>query len=72
MFYSFRKKICYFCDNKKNYVDYKDIDLLKKFVSKNANILPRRVLGTCAKHQRKVAQAIKRARIVSLLKFVEV
>ncbi|WP_236652582.1 30S ribosomal protein S18 [Lactobacillus helveticus] len=53
-----------------DYVDYKDVDLLKRFISERGKILPRRVTGTSAKNQRKVANAIKRARIMGLLPFV--
>ena len=51
-------------------IDYKDVDTLKKFVTERGKILPRRITGTCAKHQREVANAIKRARSISLLPFV--
>ena len=65
-----RKKVCIFCKNKNQVIDYKDVELLKKFVSPNGKISPRRVTGTCAKHQREVAVAIKRARIMGLLPFI--
>lgn len=65
-----RKKVCHFCYNKIDHVDYKDIETLKRFTSERGKILPRRVTGTCAKHQRKVTTAVKRARIVALLPFV--
>ncbi|HOJ15648.1 MAG: 30S ribosomal protein S18 [Caldisericia bacterium] len=65
-----RKKICCFCANPNLNMDYKNIDLLKRFISDKGKILPRRVTGVCAKHQRRVAQAIKRAREVALLPFV--
>ena len=65
-----KKKVCYFCKSKGAVVDYKDVDLLSKYVSPNGKISPRRVTGTCAKHQREVAVAIKRARIMGLLPFI--
>ncbi|MFZ2331411.1 MAG: 30S ribosomal protein S18 [Atribacterota bacterium] len=64
-----RKKICYFCAEKKE-ADYKDVDLLNRFISDQGKILPRRVTGNCAKHQRILAMAIKRAREIALLPFV--
>jgi len=65
----FKKKICRFCTQKLT-VDYKDGDMLRKFITERGKILPRRITGTCAKHQRSLAQAIKRARIIALLPFV--
>ncbi len=65
------QKHCYFCVNNIKEIDYKDTDLLRRFVSAYEKILPRRKKGTCAKHQRKLAQAIKRARIMALLPFVK-
>ena len=65
-----RRKVDYIAANHIDYVDYKDIDLLKRFISERGKILPRRVTGTSAKNQRKVANAIKRARIMGLLPFV--
>lgn len=64
-----RRKICYFCAEKKE-ASYKDVELLNRFISDNGKILPRRVTGTCAKHQRTLAVAIKRAREAALLPFV--
>ena len=64
------KKQCYFTKNKMTYIDYKDAELLKKFMSNNGQILPKRVTGTCAKHQRMLAIAIKRSRQMALLPFV--
>lgn len=64
-----RKKVCQFCANAEQKIDYKDVELLKKFVTERGKILPKRVTGTCAMHQREVAKAIKRARIVALLPF---
>lgn len=65
-----RRKVDFIAANHIDYVDYKDIDLLKRFISERGKILPRRVTGTSAKNQRKVANAIKRARIMGLLPFV--
>ena len=65
-----KKKVCIFCKNKNQLIDYKDVELLKKFIAPNGKISPRRVTGTCAKHQREVAVAIKRARIMALLPFI--
>ncbi len=65
-----RRKVCYFTKNNITYIDYKDTELLKKFVSPNGKIIPRRVSGTCAKYQRMLATAIKRARQMALLPYV--
>ena len=65
----FRKKVCKLCVRKVKHVDYKDIDMLRRFVTDRGKILPRRITGTCAKHQRVLAAAIKRARFVALLPF---
>jgi small subunit ribosomal protein S18 len=64
-----RKKVCYFTVNKIKKIDYKNTDLLKKFVSERGKILPRRVTGTSAKYQRMLTQAIKRSRTVALLPY---
>ena len=64
-----RKKVCAFCQEKLSEIDYKDVNRLKKFVSEGGKILPRRMSGTCAAHQRLLATAIKRARITALLPF---
>ena len=64
-----RRKVCFFCANHIDHPDYKDADLLKRFISEKGKILPRRVTGTCAKHQRALTVAIKRARIMGLLPF---
>lgn len=66
-----RKKICYFQKNKVKYIDYKDVELLRKFISQSGRISPRSLTGTCAKHQRELARAIKRARYMALLPYVE-
>ncbi|EAD8730994.1 30S ribosomal protein S18 [Listeria monocytogenes] len=65
-----RKKVCYFASNGITHIDYKDVELLKKFVSERGKILPRRVTGTSAKYQRKLTVAIKRSRQMALLPFV--
>ncbi|MCU9613469.1 30S ribosomal protein S18 [Caldibacillus lycopersici] len=65
-----RRKVCYFTSNGITHIDYKDVDLLKKFISERGKILPRRVTGTSAKYQRMLTRAIKRARQVALLPFV--
>jgi small subunit ribosomal protein S18 len=65
-----RRKVCYFTSNNITHIDYKDVDLLKKFISERGKILPRRVTGTSAKYQRKLTSAIKRSRIMALLPFV--
>ena len=64
------KKVCYFTKNKIEYIDYKDIELLKKFISANGKITPRRVTGTSAKYQRMLTTAIKRARQMALLPYI--
>jgi small subunit ribosomal protein S18 len=64
-----RKKVCAFCQEKVDVIDYKDVNRLKKFITEGGKILPRRMSGTCAAHQRILATAIKRARIAALLPF---
>jgi small subunit ribosomal protein S18 len=64
------KKVCYFTKNNITYIDYKDVELLKKFISPNGKIIPRRVTGTKAKYQRELAAAIKRARQMALLPYI--
>ena len=65
-----RKKVCQFCVDKCEYIDYKDAAKLKKVISERSKILPRRTTGTCAMHQRQLTEAIKRARQIALLPFV--
>lgn len=65
-----RKKVCIFCEDKIDHIDYKDTVRLKKFVSERGKILPRRISGACAKHQRQLTTAIKRARVVALLPYI--
>lgn len=65
-----RKKVCVFCAEKVSFIDYKDSAKLRKFISERGKILPRRISGTCALHQRDLNTAIKRARNMALLPFV--
>ena len=64
-----RKKVCSFCVDKVEFIDYKDISRLRRFVAERAKILPRRVTGTCARHQRDLTVAIKRARYLALMPY---
>ncbi|MGL5353681.1 MAG: 30S ribosomal protein S18 [Clostridium sp.] len=64
-----KRKVCSFCVEKATAIDYKDINKLRKFVTERGKILPRRISGTCAKHQRQVTAAIKRSRNIALLPF---
>jgi len=66
-----KEKYCYFCVNGIKDIDYKDMQVLRRFISSYVKIVPRRRSGVCAKHQRKLAQAIKRARIMALLPFAK-
>ena len=66
----FKKKVCKFCHNKDMVIDYKKSDILEKFLTERGKILPRRITGTCAKHQRHIALEVKRARMIALLPFV--
>jgi small subunit ribosomal protein S18 len=65
-----KKRTCRFCDAKEVYIDYKDEKRLQRFVTEQGKIIPKRITGTCAKHQRQLVQAIKRARHLALLPFV--
>ena len=65
-----RKKVCIFCADKVDFIDYKDSAKLRKFISERGKILPRRISGTCAVHQRDLNTAIKRARQVALLPYI--
>ena len=65
-----KKKVCQFCADKIDEIDYKDVARLRKYVSERAKILPRRISGTCAMHQRQLTTAIKRARKVALMPYV--
>jgi len=66
-----RKKVCAFCANKNEKIDYKDVAKLRKFISERGKILPRRITGTCSMHQRDITTAIKRARHLSLLPYID-
>ena len=65
-----RKKVCNFCVDKIKYIDYKDIAKLKRYITEKGKIVPRRQTGTCAKHQRALTTAIKRARFMALIPYV--
>ncbi|MGI9951646.1 30S ribosomal protein S18 [Moorellaceae bacterium AZ2] len=64
-----RKRVCSFCVDKVDYIDYKDVNRLRKYMSERGKIIPRRISGNCARHQRQLTRAIKRARMVALLPF---
>ncbi|NLZ71782.1 MAG: 30S ribosomal protein S18 [Clostridiaceae bacterium] len=64
-----RRKVCHFCAEHIEHIDYKDVNTLKRYVSESGKILPRRMTGTCAKHQRELATEIKRARQMALLSY---
>ena len=65
-----KRRTCRFCDNDEIYIDYKDEKKLLRFISEQGKIIPKRITGTCAKHQRQLVQAIKRARHLALVPFV--
>lgn len=65
-----RRKVCAFCVDKIEQIDYKDVPRLRRYLSDRAKIVPRRVTGTCAHHQRQLTQAIKRARHLALLPYI--
>ncbi|MBQ5954687.1 MAG: 30S ribosomal protein S18 [Firmicutes bacterium] len=65
-----KKKVCQFCADKAETIDYKDVEKLRKYVTERGKILPKRITGTCAMHQRAVTTAVKRARTVALLPYV--
>ncbi len=64
-----RRKVCHFCANKIENIDYKDVPTLRKYTSERGKILPRRISGTCARHQRLVMNSVKRARFIALLPY---
>ena len=66
-----RKKVCVYCADKNAVIDYKDVNKLKRYVSERGKILPRRITGNCAKHQRALTVAIKRARHIALMPYVQ-
>mgnify|MGYP002602938653 CR=1 FL=1 len=65
-----KRKVCAFCVDKVDYIDYKDVAKLRRYVTERAKILPRRITGNCAKHQRALTVAIKRARHISLMPYI--
>ncbi|MBQ6230967.1 MAG: 30S ribosomal protein S18 [Eubacterium sp.] len=65
-----RKKVCVFCADKNNIIDYKDMNKLRRYISERGKILPRRITGNCAKHQRALTVAVKRARHIALIPYV--
>ena len=65
-----RRKVCQFCVEKVQHIDYKDVMRLRRFTSERGKILPRRMTGTCAKHQRQLSTAIKRASTIALMPYV--
>lgn len=65
-----RKKVCVFCADKTTVIDYKDANKLKRYISERGKILPRRITGNCAKHQRALTVAVKRARQIAILPYV--
>ena len=65
-----RKKVCVYCADKNAVIDYKDVNKLKRYVSERGKILPRRITGNCAKHQRALTVAIKRARHIALMPYI--
>ena len=64
-----RRRVCSFCIDKVDHIDYKDVNRLRKYVTERGKILPRRISGNCAKHQRMLTEAVKKARIVALLPY---
>ncbi|MBN1233611.1 MAG: 30S ribosomal protein S18 [Candidatus Coatesbacteria bacterium] len=66
-----KKHSCFFCNNEAN-IDYKEVHLLQRFITERGKMLPRRITGTCAKHQRELTREIKRARHIALLNYVKV
>jgi small subunit ribosomal protein S18 len=70
-FFPPKRKFCRFCQRNIREIDYKNVDILRKYVLEKGKISPRRMTGTCAYHQRKLATAIKRARLMALISYVE-
>ena len=64
-----KRKVCMFCADKVSQIDYKDVSKLRKYISERGKIFPRRISGCCAKHQRELTEAIKRARAIALLPY---
>jgi small subunit ribosomal protein S18 len=71
-FLPYRKKVCQFCTNKSRIIDYKDLRTLESFIRERGRIISTRASGNCAKHQRELARAIRKARFISLLPFVKI
>ena len=65
-----RRKVCRFCQNKVKVIDYKSVDILQTYITERGKIIPRRISGTCAKHQRALSAAIKRSRQIALMPFI--
>jgi len=65
-----RRKVCSFCVDKIEFIDYKDINRLRRFTNERGKIVPRRMSGNCAKHQRQLSESVKRARVVALLPYI--
>ena len=65
-----KRKVCAFCTEKLNDIDYKDVTRIKKFLSERSKILPRRITGNCAKHQRLLTTAVKRSRYIALIPYI--
>ncbi|MBU1186145.1 MAG: 30S ribosomal protein S18 [Acidobacteria bacterium] len=70
-FFPPKRKVCRFCEKSLRDIDYKDVDVLRRYVPERGKISPRRITGTCAYHQRQLSRAIKRARLLALLPYVE-
>ncbi len=70
-FFRRKKKVCMMCTHTDKPIDYKKVELLKKYINEKGKILPRRVTGNCARHQRYIAQQIKRARAIGLLPYTK-
>ena len=64
-----RRKVCKFCENRVSKIDYKDVRTLRRFITEQGKIIPRRVTGACARHQRQLTKAIKRARNIALIHY---
>jgi small subunit ribosomal protein S18 len=64
-----RRKVCKFCENKINYIDYKNVQMLLPYIPERGKILPKRISGVCSKHQRMLSKAIKRARHIALIPY---
>ena len=69
--YFYRKRVCRFCSDKIEHIDFKDVQTLRNFLTDRGKIIPRRISGNCATHQRDIAKAIRRARSIALIAFAE-